>query len=74
MRYSTRQVNSYIQDGVGYIDVSEGVSWQSSRRQWLASIRVNGTSKYLGRYRELDDAKRAYALAARKHFGEFACI
>ena len=39
---------------------------------WTANIRVNGKSKYLGRFKDPKIAHGAYARAAKKYFGEFA--
>ena len=34
----------------------KGVSWDKSRNKWMASIKINGKSKNLGRFENLDDA------------------
>jgi hypothetical protein len=52
----------------------KGVSWSRQTRKWLATIRINGKSTYLGRFATPERAWLAYALAARKHFGKFARI
>ncbi len=51
----------------------KGVAWESKRQKWFASIRINGKSKYLGRFDDPLEAHNAYMDAARKYFGEFAC-
>jgi hypothetical protein len=50
----------------------KGVSWQSSRRKWLAAICVNQKRINLGRYINEIDAAKAYDEAAKLHFGENA--
>lgn len=50
----------------------KGVSWNKEVRKWNAVIQVDGTSHQLGRFKNFDDAARAYKLAAEKHFGEFS--
>lgn len=43
-------------------------------RKWRAHITFDGASHYLGTYQSIDDASAAYAVAAAKHFGEFARV
>lgn len=50
----------------------KGVSWDCTRDLWLAKIHVNGTARNLGRYRDEDEAARAYNEAAVAAWGEFA--
>jgi len=54
-----------------------GVSWQSSKSPegvgaFVASIKVNRKSVYLGRFKSEVEAAKAYNDAAKLHFGEFA--
>ena len=50
----------------------KGVSWHSKGQKWQAHIRIEGKSKYLGLFDDLDAAHAAYASAATLHRGEFA--
>lgn len=50
----------------------KGVHRLKTCDRWLASIRINGKSKYLGLYQTAEDAAAAYRTAAVEHFGEFA--
>jgi len=52
----------------------KGVYWNKTRKNWLASIRVNGVLIYLGRFKDQVDAIKAYNEAALQHFGEFAWL
>lgn len=51
---------------------TKGVSWCSEREKWFVSIFVNGRQKNLGRFNFIKDARKAYLVAAKKHFGEFS--
>jgi hypothetical protein len=50
----------------------KGVSWDSSRKRWQASIKVNYKSIGLGRFDSIFSAAKAYNEAAEKYYGEFA--
>lgn len=52
----------------------KGVSWQPSRCKWIAKITIGGKSINLGRYTNIDDAVRAYKVAAQAAWGEFAQV
>lgn len=41
--------------------------------KWVASIKKNGKSKYLGMFLTAEEAHAAYCKAAKELFGEFAC-
>jgi hypothetical protein len=51
-----------------------GVCWDKSRRRWLANIHLQGKTRCLGRYKDEDEAARAYNRAALEAWGEFACL
>jgi len=51
-----------------------GVCWKSAREKWEAQIKVDGDNKYLGRYKNEEQAAKAYNKAAKKHFGEYAYL
>ncbi len=50
----------------------KGVCWDKDNNRWLAQIQVSKQKIKLGRYINIEDAKAAYAEAAKKYFGEFA--
>jgi hypothetical protein len=56
------------------VGIPKGVQWHEKARGWAARITVDGKSRYLGFFREQADAAKAYEMAAKKHFGEFACF
>jgi hypothetical protein len=48
------------------------VSWVQRDGKWLVQIKANGKRHHVGLFRDLDEAARAYAAAAYRHYGEFA--
>jgi hypothetical protein len=48
----------------------KGVHWFSGK--WVAQIHQNGKQYYLGRFKDEEDAARAYDAAAIEKFGEHA--
>lgn len=67
---SLNQANRHVIQG-GYSKF-RGVTWHKQVGKWQAQIKVNGRSIYLGVYASELDAAMAYALAAKRYFGEFA--
>jgi hypothetical protein len=51
----------------------KGVCWHRRYKKFQADIKLRGRSKYLGMFVSELDAALAYDVAAREHFGEFAC-
>lgn len=52
----------------------KGVSWNKRRGCWTADITSFGKHKCLGQFKVVSDAAKAYDEAAKKEFGEFACV
>lgn len=50
----------------------KGVTWCRHAQKWMACIKVNYRTIYLGYFAEIADAAKARQAAAEKHFGEFA--
>lgn len=50
----------------------KGVSWHKTNKRWMARIKISGKLKYLGYFEFVEDAAKAYDVAAKEHFGEFA--
>ena len=50
----------------------KGVCFMKASGKWMASIGLNGEHRYLGLFGSAEEAARAYDIAAREHFGEFA--
>jgi hypothetical protein len=54
--------------------IYKGVSWRKDLNDWVSNIMINQNQKYLGRFHNEEDAARTYDKAAKKLFGEFACL
>jgi hypothetical protein len=52
----------------------KGVSWSKQNQKWRATITTNGKHIWLGSFESELEASFAYQEAAKKHFGEFACV
>jgi hypothetical protein len=52
----------------------KGVNWHKVNQKWRAKIKINGRSKYLGCFTDIEDAAKAYEKAAIEYFGEFARV
>lgn len=49
-----------------------GVKWDHTRNKWYVSLKFNGTSYFVGRFKDEDEAALAYNKEAVKLHGEFA--
>ena len=52
----------------------KGVFWETQTKSWRASIRVDGKTRWLGRFRDEVAAAVAYDEAARLWFGDDAWL
>ena len=50
----------------------KGVTWDASRKLWMAQIMAHRKKHHLGRFEKIEDAAQAYRNAAIKFHGEFA--
>ena len=50
----------------------KGVCWDKNRSKWIASIKIDGRTRFLGRFKLEADAAKSYDVAAVEAFGCFA--
>lgn len=48
-----------------------GVTWDKAKKKWLSQIQIDNKHKFIGRFDLLSDAKKAYEIEAKQHFGDF---
>jgi len=75
LRVCTSKTNAYnaglrTDNKSGY----KGITWDRSRGKWFVCLSVNSKTIGLGRYKDIEDAIRAYNKGAKKHHKEFAYI
>lgn len=64
--------NSRNSDTVRGRSKYRGVAWDESRKKWIATIRINGKRKFLGRYECEKEASKAYESSRRLyHNGQY---
>jgi len=52
----------------------KGVYWQKAAKKWAVTISSGNSTIYIGIFEDVLQAARAYDEAARKLYGEFACL
>ena len=50
----------------------KGIYWAKDKNKWAVQVTINNKTKYIGRYKKLEDAIEARNKAAKKYYGEFA--
>ena len=49
-----------------------GVHWNTCKKKWFATIKIDGVKKHLGCFDSIDEAKKARITAVDEMFGSFA--
>ena len=75
LRICTNQQNTFNQkSSLMTSSRFKGVSWHKQRKKWQTRIQIDGKEKYLGLFVSEVKATLVYNKAAKKYFGEFACL
>ncbi len=72
LRLATRKLNEANKRPYGKLGYPKGVYYDVRRGNYHARVKTNGRFTYLGAFSTPDAASAAYAVAAKKVFGEFA--
>jgi hypothetical protein len=74
LRIANQSQNGANQRARGGSSPFKGVSWSGRLGKWMAYIKVNRRSSYLGSFVSEIDAAMAYDQRAREEFGPFAAL
>jgi len=50
----------------------KGVSWHKQKQKWVAQIKIEGRNKFLGFFKDPQEAYAKYCEVCLLHYGEFA--
>lgn len=71
LRIVTTSQNQMNQTPRKHSSPCTGVSWHKKKNAWIAQISLNGKLKYLGIYKDLEDAIKARKEAEKQYFGDY---
>jgi hypothetical protein len=74
LRLATITQNNRNKRSRGGVSKYKGVVYRAHKKLWVARISVNGKRKYIKSCKSEIDAAKAYDLAAKKYYGEFAYL
>ncbi|MFA5783851.1 MAG: HNH endonuclease [Phycisphaerae bacterium] len=74
LRMATIAQNNKNKRSSGGVSKYKGVVYRAHKKLWIARITVNGKRKYIKSCKSEIDAAKAYDLAAKKYYGEFAYL
>jgi len=73
LRICNHQKNHFnLRNRINTSSIYKGVHWDKERCKWRATIKMGGKTKYLGRFKDENQAALAYNRAAHIYFGEYA--
>lgn len=75
LRYATKRENSRnAKLSKANTSGVKGITFDKKSKKWLAQIMINGRNIYIGRFRNIEDAKQARVNKANIAFGEFVNV
>ena len=74
LRFCTHQQNMVNWNNKRGKSKYRGVSWCKRDKKWKAQIQSHSKNRLIGRFREEEEAAKAYNIEAKKEFGNFALL
>ena len=74
IRASTESLRNYTNSSIKAKSGYKNIYYDKYKNMWLVSMRISKSNKFIGYYENIEDAKEACNLAAKRIYGDFAVL